>query len=72
MESIADPAKWGDLNEEDPKSVARMMRKLGNEMGEDLGPEFGEAVDRLEAGEDPESVESSLGGEGTGSPDNLF
>ena len=73
MESMADPAKWGDVNEDDPKSVARMMKKLGSEMGEDLGPEFSEAVDRLEAGEDPESVESSLGGEG-GNPssDDLF
>jgi hypothetical protein len=29
-------------------------------MGEDTGPEFDEAVDRLEAGEDPESVDNSL------------
>ena len=29
-------------------SVARMMRKMGNEMGEELPPEFDEVVDRLE------------------------
>ena len=50
LESMADPAKWGDLSEDDPKSMARMMKKMGSEMGEDLGPEFNEAVDRLEAG----------------------
>lgn len=73
LEGMADPGKWGDLNEEDPKSVARMMKKLGNEMGEDLGPEFNEAVDRLEAGEDPESIDGSLEGENNGSPpDDLF
>ena len=78
LESMADPDKWGDLDENDPKSMARMMRKMGNEMGEDLGPEFNEVVGRLEAGEDPEAIEQSLeggeGGPGAGSPDpdNLF
>jgi hypothetical protein len=42
-------------------------------MGEDLGPEFNEVVDRLEAGEDPESIESSLASSGGESDtDNLF
>ena len=73
LEGMADPAKWGDLSEDDPKSMARMMKKMGSEMGEDLGPEFNEAVDRLEAGEDLESLEDSLGGESdNSSPDNLF
>ena len=74
LESMADPSKWGDLDENDPKAVARMMKKLGSEMGEDLGPEFNEAVDRMEAGEDPESIESSMGTEESpsSSPDNLF
>ena len=38
LEGMADPAKWGDLSEDDPKSMARMMKKMGSEMGEDLGP----------------------------------
>lgn len=61
LENLADPDKWGDLDENDPKSMARMMKKLGAEMGEDLGPEFDEMVGRLEAGEDPESIEASMG-----------
>ena len=53
--------------------MARMMKKMGSEMGEDLGPEFDEVVDRLEAGEDPESIDSSLGPGGAGPDmDNLF
>ena len=73
MESMADPSGWGDLDENDPKSMARMMKKMGSEMGEDLGPEFNEVVDRLEAGEDPESIESSLAPSGGESDtDNLF
>ena len=60
LEDMADPANFGDLDENDPRSIARFMRKMGDEMGEDLGPEFGEAVDRLEAGESPEDIEKEM------------
>ena len=70
MESLSDPSAFGDVDEKDPKSMARFMRKMGDQVGgEDLGPEFGEMVDRLEAGENPEDIEKSmpgLGGEGAG------
>jgi len=33
---------------------------MSNETGEDLGDEFTEVVDRLEAGENPEDIESSM------------
>ncbi len=73
LESMADPTSWGDFDENDPKSMARMMKRMGSEMGEDLGPEFNEVVDRLEAGEDPESIETSLdSGEAGPDMDNLF
>jgi hypothetical protein len=52
LEDMADPSSFGDLDENDPKSVARWARKLGQQMGEDLGDDWGEMVDRLEAGED--------------------
>jgi hypothetical protein len=52
-----------DVDESDPRSIARWARKLSKELGEDAGPEFNEIVDRLEAGESPESIEQSLGGE---------
>jgi putative FmdB family regulatory protein len=52
LEDLADPSSFGDLDENDPKSVARWARKLGQQMGEDLGDDWGEMVDRLEAGED--------------------
>jgi putative FmdB family regulatory protein len=69
LESMADPDKWGGLDENDPKAMARMMRKMGGELGEDLGPEFSEVVDRLEAGENPEAIEKSLGETGEGGGD---
>jgi hypothetical protein len=45
LESLADPAKFGDVDENDPKSVARFMKKMGQEMGEDLGEDFDAAID---------------------------
>lgn len=60
LESLADPSSWGDLDENDPKSLAKFMKKMSNEMGEDLGPEFEEVVDRLEAGQSPEEIEEEL------------
>ncbi len=68
LDALSDPSAFGDVDENDPKSMARFMKKMGNEMGgEDLGPEFHEMVDRLESGENPEEIEKSmpgLGGEG--------
>lgn len=60
LDSLADPTSLAGLDENDPKSMGRWMRKMSQEMGEDLGDEFGEVVDRLEAGEDPESIEKSM------------
>lgn len=45
MESLADPGKWSGLDENDPKSLARFMKKMGREMGEDLGEDFDQAVE---------------------------
>ncbi len=73
LDSLADPTNFAGLDENDPKSIGRWMRKMGNEMGEDMGSEFTEMVDRLEAGEDPESIEKSmpdLGGSGAGASDD--
>lgn len=47
-------------DENDPKSLGRWMRKMGGDLGEDLGPEFDEVVGRLEAGESPEQIEDAM------------
>jgi len=46
--------------EDDPRALGKRMRKMGREMGEDVGPEFDEVIDRLEAGQSPEEIESAL------------
>ncbi len=60
--------------ENDPQALGRMMRKMGKEMGEELPPEFDDVVDRLEAGQSPEEIESALpdpGADGAGGGDDL-
>lgn len=60
LDALADPSNLAGLDENDPRSIARWMRKMSSEMGEDLGDEFNEVVDRLEAGESPEEIEKSM------------
>ncbi len=69
MEDMTDPSSLEGL-EDDPQALGRMMRKMSSEMGEDMGPEFDEMVDRLEKGQSPEEIEKALpdlaGDEGMG------
>lgn len=60
LEDLADPSSLAGLDESDPQSIARWMRKMSGELGEDLGPEFEEVIDRLEAGQSPEEIEDSM------------
>lgn len=68
LENLASPDSLGDVDENDPRSVARWMRRMGQETGEDLGPEFSEVVDRLESGQSPEDIEQDLPGLGADEP----
>ena len=53
METLTDPSRMGALDENDPKSVARMMKRMGKEMGDEFnGPEFDQAVEEMESGGD--------------------
>jgi hypothetical protein len=56
MDDFADPGMFGDVDENDPRSVARWARRMSQEMGEDVGDDFKEMVDQLEAGEMPEGM----------------
>jgi putative FmdB family regulatory protein len=71
LDTLADTNMLGDLDENDPRSMARWMKRMSREMGEDLGDEFHEVVERLEAGESPEAIENAMpdlaGGPGGGS-----
>ena len=60
LEAMADPASLSGLDEDDPKSLAKFMRQMGQEVDEDMGPEFTEVLDRLEAGQSPEDIERDM------------
>ncbi len=46
LESFADPGSLGDVDERDPRSMARWMKRMGREMGEDIGEEVDQALDQ--------------------------
>jgi hypothetical protein len=49
LDDLADASSFGDLDENDPGSVARFMKKMGKEFGDDLGDDFDSAVDEAMA-----------------------
>jgi putative FmdB family regulatory protein len=55
-DDLDDLGGMDDVDENDPRSVARWARRMREEAGEDLGPEFDQMIDRIEAGESPEDV----------------
>jgi putative FmdB family regulatory protein len=59
MDDLTDTTNLEGL-ENDPRALGRMMRKMSNEMGEEVGPEFDEVVDRLESGQSPEDIEKAI------------
>lgn len=61
MDSLADPSSLAGLDENDPKSLARWMKKMGREMGEDAGEDFEQNIDQAMA-----ESESGPAGEGDG------
>ena len=56
---FSDPSALAGL-EDDPKALGQLMRKMSSEMGEEMGPEFDEVVDRLEKGQSPDEIEEAL------------
>jgi putative FmdB family regulatory protein len=50
-----------NVDENDPRQAANLMRKLTDMTGMNLGPGMEEALKRMEAGEDPEQIEAEMG-----------
>lgn len=65
LESLADPEQLAGI-EDDPRALGKMMRRMSSELGEEMGPEFDEVVDRLEKGQKPEEIEKDLPDLGAG------
>ena len=63
LDALADPSNLSGIDENDPKSMARWMRKMGKEMGDEFsGDEFEHMVDEMEAGTMPDD-DGGMGGE---------
>jgi putative FmdB family regulatory protein len=60
LSDLSDPSSLAGLDEDDPRSLGRWLRKMSQEMGEDMPPEFDEVIDRLESGQSPEEIEESM------------
>jgi len=58
---LSDPSLL-DRVDEDPKLLGKMMREMGNDMESDLPAEYGEVIDRLEAGQSPDEITSAMEG----------
>jgi putative FmdB family regulatory protein len=59
MASLASESEG--MNEEDPRAAAQLMRKLSDMTGLKYTGNMEEALGRLEAGEDPETIEAEMG-----------
>lgn len=49
------------VNEDDPRHMARLMRKFSEKSGLELGESMEEVLARLEQGEDPNQIEEEMG-----------
>ena len=52
LDDLTSDAALGDVDESDPKSMARWMKKMGTELGEDLGEDFDEMADATSSDDD--------------------
>ena len=60
MQMLAGEAE--NIDENNPRQAADLMRKLTDMTGIELGPGMQEALRRMESGEDPDQIESEMGG----------
>jgi putative FmdB family regulatory protein len=58
--------------EEDPRAIARTLRRFGYAAGMELGPRMEEMLRRLESGEDPENLDEDFGDAEEGDVEEWF
>lgn len=54
-------SKLDEINQEDPRKAANLLRQISDVTGMNLTPKMEEALKRIERGEDPEKVEEQMG-----------
>ncbi|HUJ89129.1 MAG TPA: zinc ribbon domain-containing protein [Syntrophorhabdales bacterium] len=55
MESLLDPSRLSGLDENDPRSVEKLMKRMGRELGDELGEGFEQEMEEAmsESGSTP-------------------
>jgi len=59
IEALASDAE--SMNDDDPRAAANLMRKFSNLTGMEFNEGMEQALQRMEAGEDPEAIEADMG-----------
>ncbi|MCC6849096.1 MAG: zinc ribbon domain-containing protein [Deltaproteobacteria bacterium] len=63
LESLTDPSSLSGLDEHDPASVARWMKKMSREMGDETGGgEIDEMADEMASGSFEDAADGDTGG----------
>jgi putative FmdB family regulatory protein len=49
LERLAETSALGDVDENDPKSLARFMKRMGRELGDEAGEDFDQLAEEADA-----------------------
>jgi putative FmdB family regulatory protein len=60
LESLLDPSALGGLDENDPRSVEKIMKRMGSEFGDELGEGFQEEMQEALSSSENSSPEGDL------------
>lgn len=60
LASLADPDTLAGLDESDPESMERFMKKMGDELGEDPGENMAEAMGTTDTGLSDQDITDAL------------
>lgn len=64
--------EFANVDEDDPRAMGRMMRRMSELTGEKLDGEMEEVVRKLEEGADPDALEETMGGPEAGGGDDPY
>jgi hypothetical protein len=64
--------EFSNVDENDPRAMARMMRRMSDLTGEKIDGEMEEVVRKLEEGTDPQELEEQMGGGGMPEADEPY
>jgi putative FmdB family regulatory protein len=51
LDELADASTFGDVDESDPRSVARWAKKMGGQLGDEMGADFDDLMEEMDGGE---------------------